>query len=531
MAQKGWAVKQPMIPGNLLNRKQVCLPPPSGSQSAFPCGASSWCIFKGRHMSSLQRISRKLTSVRTGMVLLILVGISSAAGTLILQRPLSDPEQLRRAYSPQTLRWLDGLGLTDVFHSWWFASLAALLGINLVLASVERFPLAWRYFSRPYRRPEPHFMAHLTVRQEIPLRGAQSGIEAAERAFRNMRLKPQRVGTGGEVSLYSERHRAARLAAYVVHASLLLIFAGAIVGSLRRVRGFVTLVRGQQTDQIELRNGAAKTLPFAIRCDGAGQENYPDGTPRRWWSRLALIEQGKEVKRKEIEVNDPLVHRGFRFFQSSYGLSGQAQLVKLTATPKASPAKSTEIALRPDQKIPLDEETSVRLAAFVPDLVVTSNGVETRSGQPNNPAIQLCVESKKHGESKVWLFPRFPDFSHPGQAPYTFQLLELQLANFTGLQVAYEPGQWAVWAGCVLLAAGLAMSFYMVHMRFWAVPVSDGRGRTVLWVGASASKNRDQFQERFQRLVAEIQKELGAEFPENSFPALLQTAHAGTRGA
>ncbi len=109
--------------------------------------------------------------------------------------------------------------------------------------------------------------------------------------------------------------------------------------------------------------------------------------------------------------------------------------------------------------------------------------------------------------------------------------MELQLANFTGLQVAYEPGQWAVWAGCVLLGLGLAMSFYMVHMRFWAVPVSDNRGRTVLWVGASASKNREEFQERFQRLVTEIQKELGAEFPETGSPAALQTAQAGIRGA
>ncbi len=482
-------------------------------------------------MSGLQRISRKLTSLRTGIALLILVGISSAAGTLILQRPLSDPEQLRRAYSPQTLRWLDGLGLTDVFHSWWFASLATLLGINLVLASVERFPLAWRYFSRPYRRPGPHFMAHLSVRQVIPVRGAQSAMEAAERAFRNMRLKPQRVGKSDQISLYSERHRAARLAAYAVHASLLLIFAGAIAGSLRGFRGFVTLLPGQQTNQIELRDGTKKTLPFAIRCDGAGQENYPDGTPRRWWSRLAVIEQGREVERKEIEVNGPLVHRGIRFFQSSYGPSGQPEFMTLTATPKAALAKSAEISLRPHQKIPLDEETSVHLVAFVPDFVVTNKGVETRSNQPNNPAIQLCVESQKHGESKVWLFPRFPDFSHPGQAPYSFQLVELQLANFTGLQVAYEPGQWAVWAGCVLLGLGLAMSFYMVHMRFWAVPVSDNRGRTVLWVGASASKNREEFQERFQRLVTEIQKELGAEFPETGSPAALQTAQAGIRGA
>jgi hypothetical protein len=50
----------------------------------------------------------------------------------------------------------------------------------------------------------------------------------------------------------------------------------------------------------------------------------------------------------------------------------------------------------------------------------------------------------------------------------------------------------------------LAAAFYFIHTRVWAVPISDDRGRLVLWVGASASKNREEFEERFSKLVAEI---------------------------
>jgi hypothetical protein len=32
----------------------------------------------------------------------------------------------------------------------------------------------------------------------------------------------------------------------------------------------------------------------------------------------------------------------------------------------------------------------------------------------------------------------------------------------------------------------------------------------MLWVGASANKNRDEFEDRFRKLVNEIEKELGA---------------------
>lgn len=441
--------------------------------------------------------------------------LASAAGTLILQRPITEPEQLARAYSPSTLRWLDAVGLTDVFHAWWFVALMTLLCVNIVVASLERFPTVWRYFSRPYRRPVPHFFTGLSLRQEIPVRSPRGGMEAAERAFHRLALKPQRVGSSQDFSLFAERFRFARLAAYVVHLSLLLILGGGIVDAVWGYRGYVALTLDSQTDEMELRDGTKKPLPFTLRCDGAGQENYPDGSPRRWWSRLAVLEHGREVLRKEIEVNDPLVHRGLRFFQASYGSTGQVGSIRLLATPKPKPgsvpAPASEIILRPDQPVQLDAGTSVRLAAFVPDLVVNGDRIESRSDQPNNPAIQLSVLSKKTAETRVWLFPKFPAFSHPDNSPYTFQFQDLAMGYFTGLQVSYEPGQWAVWAGCILMALGLVMAFYFVHLRIWAVAVDDGRGRTVLWVGASASKNREQAEARFRRLVAEIEKELQSE--------------------
>jgi cytochrome c biogenesis protein len=464
---------------------------------------------------SPQSWSRKfwmtVSSVRTGIVLLIFVVLASVAGTLILQRPVTDPEKIQRAYSPQMLHWLDTLGMTDVFHAWWFAGLLALLGINIVLASLERFPGVWHYFVRPYRRPEPHFLAGLPLQKEIPIHDIPAGMQAAEQAFRHRGFKPQRVGSGPDASIFVERHRFARLAAYVVHASLLLIFAGGIVDAVWGYRGFLALGQDQETSEVELQSGVHKMLPFTIRCLAAGQENYPDGTPRRWWSKLVVVENGREVKRKEIAVNDPLVFGGVRFFQSSYGSTGQVSQLWLTATPQSGSGHAKEIVLTPDEPASLDPETTVRLTAFVPDFVLDGNQIESRSDQPNNPAIQLSVDSQRSGETKVWLFPRFPKFSHPDKSPYTFQLRDLRMGYFTGLQVAHEPGQWFVWAGVLLMGVGLAMAFYFVHLRFWVVPVNDGRGRVVLWVGASASKNREELEKRFGLLVEEVEKNLRTE--------------------
>jgi cytochrome c biogenesis protein len=456
----------------------------------------------------MRNLTNAFSSVRTGIILLIIVGLAAVAGTVVLQRPITEPENLARAYSPETLAWLDRLGLTDVFHSWWFVALLSLLAVNIVMASLGRFPAAWRYFSRPYRRPEAHFLGALPLHEEIPIQDPAAGLRAAESAFRRAGLRPQRVGTGDGASLYAERHRFARLAAYVVHASLLLILAGGIVDGLWGWRGFVALGQGAQSNEVELRDGVKKALPFAIRCDAAGQENYPDGSPRRWWSQLAVVQDGRELLRKEIEVNEPLVYRGIRFFQASYGSTGEVGAVRLTAARKDDPHAAQEITLRLNQAVPLDARTTVTFAAFVPDFMIRDGQIESRSDQPNNPAIQLRVAAKGGKDARVWLFPRFPQFAHEDQSAFRFTFRHMETGYYTGLQVAYEPGQWVVWLGCLLMAAGLALAFYFVHVRAWAVPVGDGRGRLVLWVGASASKNREELEEKFRALVAEIRSAL-----------------------
>jgi cytochrome c biogenesis protein len=82
------------------------------------------------------------------------------------------------------------------------------------------------------------------------------------------------------------------------------------------------------------------------------------------------------------------------------------------------------------------------------------------------------------------------------------------MGYFTGLEVSHEPGQWLVWAGCILMGVGLFVAFYMVHMRLWIVAVPDARGKLVLWIGGQANKNKDRFEQRFEEVVDRIREEL-----------------------
>ena len=461
--------------------------------------------------SAVRSTWKTLSSIKTGVVLIILVIIFSIAGTVILQRPMTDPDDMQRAYSPAMLHFLDITGLTDVFHTRWFVALMILVSLSIIAASVERFPNAWRYFARPYKSPDEGFRRVLPNQAQLAIVDDEQGLGAAERAFKHMHLKSERIVRPDSFSLFSERNRISEMAVYIVHASLLLIFAGGIIDALYGWRGFMMLTPGNAASQIEMRSGTAKTLPFSIRCDATGQESYTDGTPKKWWSKLAVVDNGREISRKEIVVNDPLVYHGVRFYQASWGRTGKLDKLTLNAAPAAG-GPSQEITLSENQIVSLDRDTKVQLAEFIPDYVVQDGHVYARSNDVVNPAVRLIVTSAKDLKAINFWLPEIPGIAENQSSPYNFEPKDLKTGVFTGLEVSHEPGQWAVWAGVVLMAVGLTFVFYVVHVRFWVVPVQDASGKLTLWIGGTANRNRDAFERTFKQLVVEIQNELKTGF-------------------
>ena len=467
--------------------------------------------------SIVQKAWRTIASIETGVVLLILVVILSAAGTIVLQRPVTTPEEMQSAYSPQILRLLDATGLTDVFHSWWFLGLVFLVSVCIMAASVDRFPSRWRHFSRPYKYPDESFRRSLPSQRSLALAakgaaqaaGRETGLAAAERALQSRGYNPERVKRQDQYGIFAEQHRISELAVYIVHSSLLLIFFGTIVDGLWGWRGTLDLNEGQSSNVVAMRDGTTRMLPFSIRCDAAGRENYPDGSAKKWWSRLAVVKDGLDVEKKEIVVNDPLLSNGIRFYQSSYGPNGTVEKLVLAATPRDGSGQKQEIALGLNDVAALDADTTVRFAEFFPGYAVRDGHVYRTANETGNPLVHLIVTSKKAGRDfDVWL-PQMDAVADNSRSSWQFQVTDLKVGHFTGLAVSHEPGLWGVWSGVVLMGIGLALVFYVVHMRFWVVPVRDPKsGKLSLWIGGSANRNRERFERRFNDLVATIENEM-----------------------
>ena len=82
-----------------------------------------------------KKIIKFLRSMTFGMVLLVLILVCSFAGSLIGQG--NDPGWYVKTY-PGWHGIILSLGLDDVFGSWYFITLMALLCMNLSLCSVLR---------------------------------------------------------------------------------------------------------------------------------------------------------------------------------------------------------------------------------------------------------------------------------------------------------------------------------------------------------------------------------------------------------
>ena len=90
--------------------------------------------------------------------------------------------------------------------------------------------------------------------------------------------------------------------------------------------------------------------------------------------------------------------------------------------------------------------------------------------------------------TNAWVLAKSPELNPPNDTGINFRFVSVEMDATTGLQVAHEPGQWLIWAGCLLLTTGLMMALYLSHIRIWGIVGRTARGsRRCCWVGSPAS--------------------------------------------
>ena len=427
-----------------------------------------------------------LSSLKLSISLFVALAVTSIFGTLIQQQ--ADPRAYVASYGPALAKVFQALNLVDMYHSWWFELLLALLLANTLVCSLRRLPAALRSL-RPEQFPTAEDMAKKQLRASWR---AGEGTEAAvEETLRQSFGRSRIERSEGGATWFAQKQPWARLGPYVAHTSLVLFFLGGIVGARFGFKGFVNIVEGQAASAIELRGGQPLKLPFEVACEKFELHNYPDGRPKDYLSRLVVRKGGQVVQEKTVEVNHPLIQDGVFFYQSSYGKAGGGALLRVFD--REGRVLADGIRLAEEQAAPIPGT----------DLHVE---VMTTSENYNGfgPAAQLTLvgPNHEHRGQPFSVFKDFPKFDERRRGEQVFQLVGLLPGKwYTGLQVAKDPGVPLIWAGSIVLTLGTLMAFFASHRRVW-VRLEEGR----LTVAGSASKNLSAFQEAFSELERELRE-------------------------
>ncbi|HLF57081.1 MAG TPA: cytochrome c biogenesis protein CcsA [Thermoanaerobaculia bacterium] len=124
-----------------------------------------------------------------------------------------------------------------------------------------------------------------------------------------------------------------RIGFALTHASMLLILVGALMTWAFKIEGRLPIWEGESSSLV-YRAGddgdAPYELPFRVRLDSFEIDTYP-GTrrPAMFRSRVVVLAGSGAEHPAVIEMNRPLEHAGFNFFQSSYQIQGGREMTIL----------------------------------------------------------------------------------------------------------------------------------------------------------------------------------------------------------
>jgi len=485
-----------------------------------------------------------LASVKLAIYTLIIIALSSIVGTIVEQaaEPSKNIALLAKFFgdnaAPTVYNIFAKMGFMDMYSSWWFVSFLAIFSINLIVCSIDRFPKTWRSIRKPQRPLPENSIKSLAIKKNLKFK---TSLNVAKDEFQNLlkssRYKVSEASEEGSVQLYTQKNRYAKLTVYVVHLSIILIFIGAVIGSKFGFKGYVNIVEGRSTKVAYKSPGEPIPLGFAVKCVWYKTEYYgATSTPREFMSELVILDKGREVKRKVIEVNDPLKYKGITFFQSSYGVlqnvmedyviedTGSRRQTtlqpKFTKYPnqignfliKIKPANGQENTLslrRGDTfKIP-GTEIKGTIVGFSPtldrDRMTNALGTsEYYKDQMMNPAVAIEVESPGKEPFVGWYLREDPTWIVP-EGGHELEFVAFRGIMYTGLSVAKDPGVWFIYVASILMGVSLYLCFFISNKKLWvhiAHESPGNKGPVRITVGGSTNRNKINFEKEIDKLLS-----------------------------
>jgi cytochrome c biogenesis protein len=492
-------------------REAATPPPPAGPSAARRLGGL------------LLRQWRRLTAMRTAIVLLFLLALAAIPGSLLPQRSLSQTAVRQYAADHPTLApLLDRLYLFDVFSSPWFAAVYLLLFVSLIGCVLPR---ALEH-ARALRTPPPPAPRRLTRLPDSTRLSAalppEAALDAVEEELRVRRYRVVRRRRDGVPELSAEKGMLKETGNLVFHLALVALLLGLAGGKLWGYEGSILVTEGGRFcnafQQYDTHSAGAMVdsgdlSPLCVGLEDFRATYEEDLTAASFTADVTYGGPGQEGESTTIGVNDPLRVDGDRVYVTGHGFVPRFTVTLPDGTtfddvsapflPTEQSTMASEGALKlPD--LGAGAEDQLALEGFFAPTGLVQNGILTSiDPRPLTPQVALRVYQGYLGlDSGLPQSVYSLDASQIERGRLT-QVAEDTLSvgetmtlpdgttvtfsgvsEFAAMQYSHDPGQLWVLGAAVAVLAGLLGMLLLRRERVFLRAAPAGDGGTVLDVGA-----------------------------------------------
>jgi len=416
-------------------------------------------------------VLRLFTSVNFAVVQIITLSLLAVVGMTIRQLPgfafrsagdyADAMADMHARYDPVfgagIVAAMERLQVFHIFSSTWFTVGLVVLVISIIVCTLDRTPKLWRQ-SAEYRVAQPDEFYD----PELPDRAAMTGVDApaVRAALRRQRFVVRETEIDGVHYLYGDRHRWTKLATLISHLGLILFLVAAVVTwQLGDEQGLVVA----EGDSLTVQPIGTPGLLIVKNYDFEAPGFLETGQASDFTTDLGVFQDGREVARKTIRVNDPLAVGGYTFHQNGFGPAPDLLISDAAGKPLW------------DGPIPLTDR-----AADQPYGTMSVPGRDIGlllllRRQADGTGVVLVqpyrsIGQESDGSPKLDMLTPVALTAGEAQVPpgLDFSIGVRRFSDYTLIIAKKDPGQGIVWTAFASLIIGLSITFYLPRRRIWA---------------------------------------------------------------
>jgi len=498
---------------------------------------------------------RSLTSMRTALVLLFLLALAAIPGALIPQRSLNAQKVAQYIADRPTLGgWMDKLELFDVFSSFWFTAIYALLFISLIGCVTPRLV----EHARALRRSPvaaPRNLARLPHHHSAAVTDTPEQFAEHVRGDLGGWRTTTRTDEAGTIAISAEKGYLREAGNLIFHFSLIGLLVAIALGKLFGYEGSVIVIADNGPgfcntspavyDSFRAGNSENGTglTPFCVRVKDFRADYLPNGQAKSFTSNITYQDGpnlGTNTWRDyPLKVNDPLRIDGDRLYLIGHGFAptftvafpdGQTRTQTLQFAPENSTTFLSSGAMRFDPPAGMYPNEDVRRknqlaiqGLFAP--TAQFNGTLLTSSFPtmNDPAVAIDIYKGDTGLDTGIPQNIFSLDTHiiaqgrlvkqdrvnlrSGQSTTLSDGTTLRFdgaQQFVSLQVSHDPAQMWVLVFAMSMIAGLLVSLLIKRRRIWVRIRHDDGSPTTVELGGLARTDQASWGEEFTTLCARL---------------------------